>query len=138
MQIGVLLTQWHWISGHSATHLPPSCKEEIKETRRDFFSRKKQTVIEIFQNIFRLFWLYFIHISCIQNTLYLSFNPSIVCTERVEVNLMVCSLRSHILLQYINLKSILALALRMMLRGFGMISLMMYTQLNLSPHSGIS
>ena len=55
--------------------------------------------------------------------------------EHVEVNLMVCCLRSHIVLQYISLKSILALALHMMPQGFGMISLMMYAQLNLSPHS---
>ena len=55
----------------------------------------------------------------------------------LKPNLMVCCLRSHIVLQYIpvSLKSILALALHMMPQGFGMISLMMYAQLNLSPHS---
>ena len=70
-----------------------------------------------------------------QNTLNLSLNPGIVCIEHAEVNLMVCCLRSHIVLQYISLKSILALALHTMPQEFGMIFLMMYAQLNLSPHS---
>ena len=75
------------------------------------------------------------YIVAIQNTLNLSLNPGIVCIEHAEVNLMVCCLRSHIVLQYISLKSILALALHTMPQEFGMIFLMMYAQLNLSPHS---
>ena len=80
-------------------------------------------------------WCTSFYIVAIQNILNLSLNPDIVCIEHVEVNLMVCCLRSHIVLQYRSLKSILALALHMMPQGFGMISLMMYAQLNLSPHS---
>ena len=70
-----------------------------------------------------------------QNTLNLSLDPDTVCTEHLEVNLMVCCSRSHILHQYTNLKSILAPALHMMLQGFGMICLMMYAQLYLALHS---
>ena len=53
-------------------------------------------------------------------------------TERVEVNLIVCCSRSHILHKFSSLKSILASALHIMLQGFGMICLIIYVQLNLS------
>ena len=48
---------------------------------------------------------------------------------------MACSLRSHTLHQYMSLQNSLASALHMMSEGFGMICLMMYTQLNLPLHS---
>ena len=56
----------------------------------------------------------------------------------VEVSLIVYCSRSHILHQCISLKSIFASALHMMLQGFGMICLMMFTQPNRSLHSGRS
>ena len=62
------------------------------------------------------FWCTSFYIVAIQNTSNLSLNLDTVCKERVEVNLRVFCLRSHILHQYISQKSILALALHTMLR----------------------
>ena len=56
------------------------------------------------------------YIVAIQNTSNLSLNLDTVCTERVEVNLRVFCLRSHILHQYTSQKSNLALVLHTMLR----------------------
>ena len=47
------------------------------------------------------YWCKTFCIVVIQNTLNLSLNPDIVCTELIEVNLMTCCLRSHTLDQYI-------------------------------------
>ena len=71
----------------------------------------------------------------IKNILYLSFNLDRVFVIHVKAKLMVCYLRSNILLlQYIGLISILASALLMMLQRFGMICLMMYVQPLLSTY----
>ena len=63
-----------------------------------------------------LFWCTSFYIVATQNTSNLSLNLDTVCTERIEVNLRVFCLRSHILHQYTNQKSNLALASHTMLR----------------------
>ena len=82
------------------------------------------------------YWCTSFYIVVIPNTLNLFFYPDTVCRECVEVNLMACCLRSHILHQNTSLKSILDSALHLMLQRFGMICLMMYAQLNFSLHLG--
>ena len=72
----------------------------------------------------------------IQNTLHLSLNLDMVFITDVKTKLMVCSLRSHTLsLSVYSLLSILASALLMIVKRFGMTCLMMYVRPLLSTRS---